>query len=453
MTRWHRCLGFVLLSGLGLPPAAPVLAGEPTPAERGRAALLERSFDRAAVSVRGYDNVWKQWGVAEKPADYPGAVRERYGLHAAPYDNHGLPMGLREVRGLLGGQGVGVDCLLCHGGSVAGQSYVGLGNASLDLYGLFEELAAAEGSPVPPPYRFSNTRGTIEAVASLEFLLAFRDADLNVRPPQFLGPLHDQVCEDTPAWWLLKKKRTMYHGGSIDAQSLRSLMTFMLSPLNSGTFIKKQEGVFADVKAYLLSLEPPKYPFPVDRSLAARGKEVFTKTCSRCHGTYGTDWTYPSKVIDVDVVGTDRALVDSSTPQGLDRYRASWFGQQRRPDGEAYAIVDRHGYQAPPLDGVWATAPYFHNASVPTLYQVLRSKARPKVYTRSYRTGEEDYDPVKVGWKVTVLDRGPGESAPGYERRRVYDTTQPGRGNGGHTFGDRLTEDERLAVIEYLKTL
>jgi len=39
------------------------------------------------------------------------------------------------------------------------------------------------------------------------------------------------------------------------------------------------------------------------------------------------------------------------------------------------------------------------------------------------------------------------------ERRKIYDTTQLGRGNGGHPFGDELTEDERMAVIEYLKTL
>jgi hypothetical protein len=35
----------------------------------------------------------------------------------------------------------------------------------------------------------------------------------------------------------------------------------------------------------------------------------------------------------------------------------------------------------------------------------------------------------------------------------VYDTSRPGQGNGGHTFGDKLSEDERKAVIEYLKTL
>ena len=59
----------------------------------------------------------------------------------------------------------------------------------------------------------------------------------------------------------------------------------------------------------------------------------------------------------------------------------------------------------------------------------------------------------KLGWKVQVLERGPAAELPAFERRKVYDTTQPGRGNGGHTFGDDLTEEQRRAVIEYLKTL
>jgi hypothetical protein len=116
-------------------------------------------------------------------------------------------------------------------------------------------------------------------------------------------------------------------------------------------------------------------------------------------------------------------------------------------------VADTRGYQAPPLDGVWATAPYFHNGSAPTVYHVLNSKARPKVFTRSYRTGEEDYDPVRLGWKVTELERSPGPEMSEFERRKIYDTTLPGRHNGGHLYGDELSEDERLAVIEYLKTL
>jgi mono/diheme cytochrome c family protein len=446
MRRWQSALVLVLLA------AGAAAAEETTPAERGREALLGRSFDPAIVSVRGYESVWKEWGLAEKPPDYARAVEARYGLHPAPYENHGLPMGLRETRSLLG-KGVGVDCLLCHGGSIAGRSYVGLGNSTLDLQALFQEMARADHIPDNMPYHFSNVRGTTESAASAVFLMAFRDEDLKVGPPLDLGPLNDQLCEDTPAWWLLKKKKTMYHNGQISARSVRSLMSFMLSPLNSGNYIKKQEPVFADIQAYLLSLEPPKYPFPIDRTLAARGQAIFTKTCSRCHGTYGADWTYPNRVVSPDEVGTDRSLVDSFSEKVLDHWRASWFGQEKGPDGTRYPVVDRHGYQAPPLDGVWATAPYFHNGSVPTLYHVLNSKARPKLYTRSFRTGEEDYDPVKVGWKVTALDRRPDPALPGIERRKVYDTTQPGRGNGGHTFGDRLTEDERTAVIEYLKTL
>ena len=103
--------------------------------------------------------------------------------------------------------------------------------------------------------------------------------------------------------------------------------------------------------------------------------------------------------------------------------------------------------------GIWATAPYFHNGSVPTVYHVLNSKARPKIFTRSYRTAKEDYDPLKLGWKIDILQHGPRHDLPAIERRKVYDTHKPGRTNSGHTFGDDLSDAERMAVIEYLKTL
>ena len=81
---------------------------------------------------------------------------------------------------------------------------------------------------------------------------------------------------------------------------------------------------------------------------------------------------------------------------------------------------------------MWATAPYFHNGSVPTLAGVLNSRARPKVFTRSFKTDEADYDKANVGWKVTECDP-PDPKASGFERRKVYDTTRPGRGNGGRS--------------------
>ena len=83
----------------------------------------------------------------------------------------------------------------------------------------------------------------------------------------------------------------------------------------------------------------------------------------------------------------------------------------------------------------------------------LKSSSRPKLYTRSFGTDRDAYDAEKLGWKVEKLAKPPDDNLPAIERRRVYDTSQPGRGNGGHTFGDHLTEEDRLAVIEYLKTL
>jgi hypothetical protein len=131
----------------------------------------------------------------------------------------------------------------------------------------------------------------------------------------------------------------------------------------------------------------------------------------------------------------------------------SWFGQERGPNGERHHGLNGGGYQAPPLDGVWATVPYFHNGPVPTVYHVLNSKERPRFFTRSFRAEKEDYDPSRLGLRITFLDDGPDPDLPAIGRRKVYDTTRPSQGNGGHRFGDKLTEDERMAVIEYLKTL
>ena len=106
---------------------------------------------------------------------------------------------------------------------------------------------------------------------------------------------------------------------------------------------------------------------------------------------------------------------------------------------------------APPLDGVWASAPYFHNGAVPTVAGVLESGARPRYWTRSFDS--TDYDPAALGWKHTVVDHGQAEESDKEARKRLYDTDQVGHGNGGHTFGDGLSAGDRAAVIEYLKTL
>ncbi len=96
-------------------------------------------------------------------------------------------------------------------------------------------------------------------------------------------------------------------------------------------------------------------------------------------------------------------------------------------------------YPARPLAGVWANAPYLHNGSVPSLYQLLLPAAeRDKVFF----TGDLEFDPVNVGYVSTGM-RG------GFR----FDTSITGNSNAGHQFGTSLKYEERMDLIEYLKSL
>jgi len=440
---------FIVLVGLTLLPTV-LIAAEPS-AQRGRTALESKAFIRAFWPTFSYGQAWKQWGVSTKPADYAAAFRDRYGLHAAPFANDGYPMGLRKAD-LIIGKGLAIDCLTCHGGSIFGESRIGLPNSSLDIQALFEELSAAsQAPPVKMPFVFSQTRGTNEAGAFSVYLLGLRNDDLTLAGKPRNHGLHDDTCEDVPAWWLLKKKTTMYHVGSTDTRSVRSLMQFLMHPLTTPAEFEKAEPSFADIRAHLMTIEAPKSPLPIDKEFAAKGETLFAANCAKCHGTYGAKPSYPNRIVPLDEIGTDPKRFHNIGAAFGKAYSASWFAKEPSADG-GYPIRETKGYQAPPLDGIWATAPYFHNGSVPTLAGVLNSKARPMRFTRSFRTERVDYDEINVGWKTTDVPKRDSTLSP-YERRKIYDSTEPGRGNAGHTYGDDLSDAERRAVIEYLKTL
>src|SRR5262245_25824301 len=184
--------------------ALAAVAAEPgkSPAERGALAVRGRpALSPPLWSTKSFENVWKQWGLKEKPADYARAIEERYGLQPAAYDNGNLPMGLHASQGLLG-KGVINDCLMCHAGRIAGQTIIGLGNASLDLQGLFDDLTAEEGLPFKLPVQVGYVRGTVDPVNPVIYLVEFRNPeDLSLRTtPARLG-YSKNIASDPPAWW------------------------------------------------------------------------------------------------------------------------------------------------------------------------------------------------------------------------------------------------------------
>ena len=108
------------------------------------------------------------------------------------------------------------------------------------------------------------------------------------------------------------------------------------------------------------------------------------------------------------------------------------------------------GYVAPPMDGVWATAPYLHNGSIPTIEALLNSHTRPDCWTWSYDS--TDYNTQTLGWNFQESHCHKDELNAN-QRAFIYDSSNSGYGNQGHLFGDHLSETDRSAVIEYLKTL
>lgn len=239
------------------------------------------------------------------------------------------------------------------------------------------------------------------------------------------------------------------------------------------------------IETTLHKLTPPKWPEnilgKVDKEFAQEGSILFKENCASCHGVKiikntsdPAEWHVP--LIPLTKIGTDAQQavnfarnrydaskiggpVDMGIPEGLIAVLAQVKKQAYidedvtageipvldgfgRPDDEGPAPC---GYKARPLVGIWATGPFLHNGSVPTIYDLL-SESRPS----HFLIGSPKFDPVKLG-QAQEQDAGV----------TTVDTSLPGNGNYGHWFtneikrpgriGRALSERERFALIEYLK--
>ncbi|GAO41248.1 hypothetical protein FPE01S_01_02600 [Flavihumibacter petaseus NBRC 106054] len=377
-------------------------------------------------------------------------------------DNAGIPYGFTVITADNGEKLVAPNCLQCHAQIFNDSLIIGMGNSLMDFSGgqqlssravtmaakvleqrAPEKYAAAKDflqvSATVGPKLITATRGVNAADRLAAVLAAHRDPVTFKWSDSALMPLPEKVIpSDVPAWWLLKHKNAMFYNGFGRGDFGRFLMASNLLTVRDTTEAAAVDRRISDVLAWINQLQAPKYPGTVNAALAAKGQIVYQASCQKCHG-HGDD--YPNLLIPADIIKTDPALFSNNyqQPQFVNWFNSSWFAQGDHPA----RLVPFNGYIAPPLDGVWCTAPYFHNGSVPSIMAVLNSRIRPRYWSRSFDQPRYDYE--QLGWVYESKTEAAGP--------QVYNTTLEGYGNSGHYFGDKLSDSDRSAVIEYLKTL
>lgn len=266
----------------------------------------------------------------------------------------------------------------------------------------------------------------------------------------WLAPGDTFGSTQTPAAWNLGKyaskpgqpdgQRLNAAGDTPDARSV--IVDSLLGLL--GAPPRDRAAFDADVawlEGYLKDARAPKFPVagapPRLARSAAAGQAVFARQCAACHGE---DSAKVGRPLPPGEIGTDEEAL-----RRWSRAAAEQANREARALGierAGFVEADPVGYTSPHLDGIWLRGPYLHNGSVPTLWDLLQpAKKRPPVFYRGY----DVLDPVKVGFD-SLSER----AEQGGTR---FDTSRPGNGNQGHEFGASLSDDEKWALIEYLKTL
>lgn len=227
---------------------------------------------------------------------------------------------------------------------------------------------------------------------------------------------------------------------------------------------------------------PVQYAGNLDDKKVAQGKVLYDKHCVQCH-TYVNPSDKKRKLravlTPVNEVGTDPLMSDnfeqSRVKAGvLEGDRVLLFIGERLP-AEARPvdlvthtaagvllnqpwqtlkaiIKERQSnypapkqkqpgpyYKARPINGVWASAPYLHNGSVPTIYDLLLPAGRRPA---TFHVGNIELDLEKVGLVST--------EAP---NTTLFDTRLRGNSNAGHEYGTHLADAQRWALVEFIKSL
>jgi len=370
-----------------------------------------------------------------------------------------------------------VNCLVCHTAEIDGRAYFGAGSKTFDelwlgtalkqltnerwrgrLAGRPEDRAlAANANRILNAHHhdkidsLSRARSTAFAASHVEMFMRAHDGAM---PP--IEAVGRGDVKTPPLWHTAAKMQAgrwytdgSFHGpfplmaSSMELEKDRSfeaLATIVVPKIKS------------EFESVIRHLRPPRYPYPIDEALAARGRELFYSQdigCHRCHGTYDGRGNVQWPGVHVDV-GTDRSRLDVVSTDFIAAFDAS-------PLAVEGSLVHSRGYAATPLTGVWANFPYLHNGSVPTLHHLLGPVSeRPRLFEI---LAARRLDRERVGQPLYADPRdgliAPTERLERFgENRDWFNSTRPGCANIGHDFWPAIrTDANRRALIEYLKTL
>lgn len=420
--------------------------------------------------------IWKALPVMF-PEYLPGKGYESLGF--VYEEGKDLPIGFSRRR-MLGFDGIGLNCAFCHTGTVretpASQPMilVGMPAHQFDIQGYFTflfdsaldqrftpdqmipvmESLGADFDPIDRlMYRtllVNQTRlGLLRARDRLAALIVNPEV-----PPWGLGrvdtfnpykalqlnyPMHEVPVNeligpaDYPQIWNQAPREGLYlhwdgNNNSVDERNLGAALGTGATPTSLDYDSLER------IDSWLREFPAPKYPFPVDQALAARGAPVYKQHCSECHdfGSKRIGTTIPLAEIGTDPYRLHNYTYDLTVNQASLYAGFPWrFTHWRKSDG----------YACQALDGIWARGPYLHNGSVPTLRALLAPpENRPPVFYRGY----DVYDQERLGFVS-------GVAREGGKRYFLYDTSLPGNGNQGHSYGTRLSPEEKDAIVEYMK--
>ncbi|MEX1099936.1 MAG: hypothetical protein WEB87_05895, partial [Bacteriovoracaceae bacterium] len=223
---------------------------------------------------------------------------------------------------------------------------------------------------------------------------------------------------------------------------------------------------------YVFNAKAPKYndffPGSINIERAKRGEKLFLKNCAGCHGQYDKGWSASENMEYEQKIKTTKVWYHKRTPvidvgtdplrrEGM-KYFYKDLNRLKISETIGTVVQPQGGYVPPPLVGIWARWPYFHNNSVPTLFDVLTPDYnRPDFYIAVPAQNKlADFDQLKNGYPAPSRIRMPFRKNKDY----FFNATKAGLSNQGHTemmLDDRGKEKfsrrEKLQIVEFLKTL